>query len=206
MKRLAVFLAVIAPLIGGALLLRPSPSRKTLPAVIPERPSQVRRLMVESGGRRVELRRSTDGGWSPAPGTPPQAASLLLAAEDRLLPLRAYRSLMADPADPQFGLRDPPVVVDVEDDRGARQQVALGAPSFSGGGFYARRLDGSRLLYLVARQTMSDLRSLVTGQVIKGTDSLEEKAGKLADEPTHQTPAWLQQVLDAGGRLPPGVE
>jgi hypothetical protein len=75
----------------------------------------------------------------------------------------------------------------------------VGAATFSGAGYYARR-DGDRdHVYLLVRRTVDDLRSLVRGvrvdsprteQETKITGESEEDA-----DPEEITNPWLTQVL-----------
>ena len=210
MKRLAVLLAVLA-VTGGVALTHRTGGTKTVPTVLALRPADVHRIAVFSGGRGVELTRDADGAWHAAAGTSPQAAVRLFSAEERLLPLRAYRVVTADPSDPQYGLGEPAAVLRVETASGTTREVALGAATFTGGGFYAHLGEQSRRLYLVPRQTMNDLRSLIEGEALPGTDPLQAKADKAdaeagkEDDQVHVS-AWLQQILDAGAHVPGGPE
>jgi hypothetical protein len=162
------------------------------------------------------MTRTVDGVWRAASGTPPQSATLLFGLEGRLLPMLAYRTVTADPSDPQFGLEKPDVVLEVEDTSGVRQRVELGAATFTGGGFYARRAEtggrpeDSRRLYLVARQTMDEVRSVAAGQVVHSLNAVGDKISQFDAQQTREdqpniTP-YLQQVLDTGAQSPEGLK
>jgi hypothetical protein len=202
--------AVVAALVVGGMLvvLRPGKSQHSaLPAVVDLSAGAVRRLVVEAGGRQAELVRHT-GSWAPGPGTTPQSAPLLQSGEDRLFPMRAYRVLRADPADPQYGLAEPSVVVRVEDRAGRQVGLSLGAATFTGAGFYAT-LDGDPgRLYLVPRSTLDLLRALTTGERGATADPLRDRAGQYEAEQEKagldkEVSIYLRQVIDAGGQMPP---
>jgi hypothetical protein len=215
MKRTAVAAGLAALLGLGAFVLRPVHRKAAATAtVLAQQPSEVRRLQIESGGRQVDVERTGDGTWRAAPGTSPQSATLLFGLEQKILPMLAYRTVTADPSDPQFGLQKPDVVLEVEDMSGVRQRVELGAASFTGGGFYARltgtggRPDDPRRLYLVARQTMDELRSLAVGQPVHSPNPSGDRISRVdAEQGNQDQPAvtpYLQQVLDTGATAPEG--
>src|SRR5204862_1694781 len=105
---------------------RPGPP---VPTVIGTERSAVRRVAVESHGRRSELEQTADGIWTATNGAPDEAASLMLEFADKLFPLRGYRALDADPANPDYGLVDPELVLHVDDGHQSRS-LALGAAPF----------------------------------------------------------------------------
>lgn len=200
---------VTAVAVGGTLVvLRPSgPEHPALPAVVDLSAGVVRRLVVESGGRKAELVRA-DRGWAAGPGTTPQSAPLLLGVEDQLFPMRAYRVVRADPDDPQYGLAEPSAVVRLEDRAGHRLGLRFGAASFTGAGFYARQDGDPGRVYLVPRNTLDLLRSLTTGERASTADPLRDRAGQYEAHQVEagrdkEIPVYLRQVLDAGGQTPP---
>lgn len=208
--RLAVRAAVPAvcaalAVIGGAALSRSLASRtpKAPPAmVIPVKSSEVRRVAVEGGDRRVELARARDGSWT---GGSPEAEGLMSGIEERLFPLQAYRTLRADTSSPEFGLGDPEITFLVEDLEGRDHEVALGAATFANGGVYARESTDTRRLYLVPRRMMDDLRSLVAGRRIDAPNDLPDKVRDRSPK-YDPTSWWLRQALDATTAAPGGPQ
>jgi hypothetical protein len=200
----AAFVAVVAIAVAVG---RRDPARAALPALVDLSPAGVRRVVVETDGRLADLTRG-DRGWSASTGTPPQSAPLLLSTEDELFPMLAYRVVEADQADPQYGLADPEAVVRLETRAGAPVEIRVGAASFSGAGFYARRGNDSGRIYLVPRNTLDQLRSLATGERKSSADSLEGRAGRFQAEQDEagrekQMSPYLRQAIDAGGQVPP---
>lgn len=182
-----------------------SPSRRSpepVFAVVPFRPDEVARVVVEASGMRSELVRTPEGAWRPHSGTAATVATLLIESEDEVLPLLAYRRLAVDGTRPEFGLERPEITLSVEDRSGRAVDVAIGAPSVSGGGFYAGR-GGDKRLYLVARRSVDDLRSLVRGERVDTPRSPREvkameNAQRTAD-PEEVTNPWLRQVIEESG-------
>ena len=200
----AAFVAVVAIAVAVG---RRDPAREALPALVDLSPAGVRRVVVETDGRLADLIRD-DRGWSASTGSPPQSAPLLLSTEDELFPMLAYRVVEADQADPQYGLADPEAVVRLETRAGTSVEIRVGAASFSGAGFYARRGNDSGRIYLVPRNTLDLLRSLATGERKSSADSLEGRAGRFQAEQDvagveKQTSPYLRQAIDAGGQVPP---
>jgi uncharacterized protein DUF4340 len=211
-KRLAPVLRIAVPalcvavgLAGAAGLSRAMTTRKRSapPAtVLAVRPAAVQRVTVASDGRQVELAHA-DGSWRAGSGASVVTVGLMSDAEERLFPLRAYRSLPADPSSPEFGLVDPEITFRVTDTDGRDHDVALGRPTFTNGGVYAERSSEPGRVYLVPRRMMDDLRSLVAGRRIDAPDdfakSLREKA------PNDDTTSWwLRQAVDSAGPAVPG--
>jgi hypothetical protein len=199
--------ACVAVVAIAVVVGRRDPARDALPALVDLSPARVRRVVVETDGRLADLTRD-DRGWSASTGTPPQSAPLLLSTEDELFPMLAYRVVEADQADPQYGLADPEAVVRLETRAGAPVEIRVGAASFSGAGFYARRGNDSGRVYLVPRNTLDLLRSLATGERKSSADSLEGRAGRFQAEQDEagrekQTSPYLRQAIDAGGQEPP---
>jgi len=202
--------AVATALVGAAsvVTIRPGgPPRREVPAVIDLSAGAVRRVVVEAGGRRAELVRDA-AGWAAGSGTTAAAAPMLQSAEDQLLPMRAYRMLRVDPADPQYGLAEPVAVVRFEDRTRQEFTVRLGAATFTGAGFYARQDSDSGRLYLVPRNTVDLVRALTTGERVSTADPLRDRAGRYEAEQEetgrdNEVPVYLRQVLDAGGQPPP---
>lgn len=204
-----VALSVVTAVAVGVALRDGGPGRKALPAVVGLEPSDVRRLVVEAGGQQANLTRQGTG-WFPEAGTPPQSAPLLYSIEGQLLPMLAYRAVAADPTDPQYGLVEPEVAVRLQDDTGEQITILIGAASFSGAGFYALRQGDPHRVYLVPRNTMDLLRSLITGRPTTSADLLSDRAGRYQAEREQaerdkDVTTYLRQVLDAGGRTPPPV-
>jgi len=198
-------LCVAVGLAGAAGLSRGMTSRKRSapPAtVLAVQPAAVRRITVVSGERRVELAHA-DGSWSAGSGASVVTVGLMSDAEQRLFPLRAYRSLQADTSSPEYGLVDPEITLRVTDTGGHDHDVALGRATFTNGGVYAERGGEPARVYLVPRRMMDDLRSLVAGRRI---DSPDDFAKSIRDRtPDGDTTSWwLRQALDAGGPTPEG--
>ncbi|MDQ3946647.1 MAG: DUF4340 domain-containing protein [Actinomycetota bacterium] len=161
-------------------------------------PAQVHRLSVESKGAQVALVRTTAGTWLAEPGTPEVVSGLLAERETEVLPLQAYRRLDTDPDRPDFGLVDPEFVVRVQDAAGVEQAVSVGVVTFSGAGYYARRL-GDPHVYLLVRRSVDDLRSLVRGERVNSprTALENEILSESPDaDPEEVTNPWLAQVLE----------
>lgn len=213
MKRHTAFLAVTVAVVAigvAPVLIRRGGRAHPVPVLLPWRAAQVHHLFVRSGNRDVSLTRTAEGTWRSDPGSPPQAATRLFSAEDRLLPLRGYRTVNADPSDPQYGLREPTLTVRVETASGAARSLALGAPTFTGGGFYAHVSGEGSRLHLVPRQTMSELRSLIDSEMLPGLDPSQEAMDKRDHDPPgpaagNDISPWLQQVLRTGARPPQEV-
>ena len=106
--------AVAAAVIVGVALRDDGDGRQAqaVPTIVGLEPSQVRRVVLQGGDHRADLVRG-EGSWLAAPGTPGQAATLMYSLEDTLFPLRAYRTVAGDPADPQYGLTTPEMSVTI---------------------------------------------------------------------------------------------
>ena len=198
---------VVSGLLTGVVVRQRGSEHETLPAVVDLAPGAVQHLVVEAAGRQADLTRNASG-WSAQPGTPPQSAPLLLGAERQLFPMRAYRVLRADAADPQYGLADPSAVVRLQDHTGRQIGLRLGAATFTGAGFYARQDSDPERVYLLPRTTLELLRSLTTGARLSSADPLQERAGRYQAEQEKaqqekEVPVYLRQVLDAGAQTPP---
>ena len=198
-------LCVAVGLAGAAALSRAMTNRKRSapPAtVLAVAPAAVQRVTVASNGRQVELVHA-DGSWSAGDGASVVTVGLMSDAEERLFPLRAYRSLPADTSSPEYGLAEPEISLRVTDIDGRDHDVALGRPTFTNGGVYATRSGEPGRVYLVPRRMMDDLRSLVAGRRIDTPDdvarTVRENTGK--DDTTSW---WLRQALDAGAPIPGG--
>lgn len=169
----------------------------TVPVVIAATPSAVVTLRVKGRNALLELDR-TSTGWHPRPGTAAASAVLLGDREGDLLPLRAYRVLDTDEARPDFGLADPELIVDVDEGAGRTETVEVGAATFSGEGFYARRR-GEPRIYLLTRRAVDGLRSALRGESVTTarSDPVRERlatAEQLSD-PELTTNPWLAQIL-----------
>lgn len=194
---------------GLALVDREEPPAGEVATLVAMEASHVRRVVVATPQRHADLIRRGRY-WSPAPGTPVQAAGLLSSFADELLPMRAYRTVNGAPADPQYGLVPGQLTLTVEDAAGSEATVVVGGPTFTGAGAYAHRLGDPRL-YLVPRRLVDRLASLVTGLPEPSADPLEARAERHAtaqaeaSEDGTLTP-YLRQVLEAEARMPAGVE
>jgi hypothetical protein len=169
-------------------------------------PSAVRRMVVQSKGQQVTLLRGDDGRWT-GPGVPASTETLMVSSEEELFPLRAFRTVEGDPADEQFGLADPDIVLDVDDAGGRPHRVAFGAPTFTDGGFYAATPGDRHRLYLVPRRAVYDLRSVLAGHRIDPPNDVPQKVRDLntkAQEHDERAKVsyWLRQSLDAGTPVP----
>jgi uncharacterized protein DUF4340 len=174
------------------------PATPTVFSVVDLAPAQVHRLSVESKGRQVALVRSTAATWLAEPGTPEVVSGLLAERETEVLPLQAFRRIVADAADADYGLADPELVVRVQDAAGVEQAVSVGAVTFSGAGYYARRL-GDDHVYLLVRRSVDDLRSLVRGERVNSPRTALENeilSESPDSDPEEVTNPWLAQVLE----------
>ncbi|HEY3239622.1 MAG TPA: hypothetical protein VGL92_08665 [Acidimicrobiia bacterium] len=202
----AASVAVVTAL-GWAVLHRdgsaqPDGRRPAVPVVVALDPDDVASLRIEVGPARVDLVRR-HGLWEPGPGTPPMAAELLDTRESDLFPLRAYRGVSTDASRPEFGLAAPELLAQVRDRRGRELVVSVGAATFTGEGFYARRGRDERL-YLLTRRAVDTLRSVLRGEPVDRAAPRREaealaRAEQLSD-PEVVTNPWLGQVLEEEGR------
>lgn len=176
-------------------------SHRPPPEVLALRSSEVRHVTVASGGTKLAFTRGANGAWAGGPGVPPQSTTLISDAEERLFPMRAYRSLRVDAAQADFGLATPGVVLTVDRGAGPGQTVLLGAPTFSSGGVYARRADDPGRVFLVPRRLMDDLRGVLAGQAVAATNDIPGKIRELNEKQAaadaDNASWWLRQVLDA---------
>jgi len=181
-----------------------------VPVLVDRTADQISRIVaVAHDGGRAELTHDGQGNWTPQPGMAPGTAVLMFEAQDQLFPLRAYRRVRADASDPQFGLTDPEITLSVTDGSGRAQELMLGAPTFNGAGFYARRPNEPQGLYLVPRGIMNDLRSLVRGQAVSGPHDVEDKLDQIAarGQRAYEEPdSWLRQATEAGAVVPEGLQ
>ena len=196
-------LCVAVGLAGAAGLSRAMASRKRSapPAtVLAVRPAAVQKVTVASNGRQVELAHAS-GSWSAGAGASVVTVGLMSEAEERLFPLRAYRSLPADTSSAEYGLADPEISLRVTDTQGRDHDLALGRPTFTNGGVYAERSGEPGRVYLVPRRMMDDLRSLVAGRRIDTPDDVARTARENTGK-DDTTSWWLRQALDTGGPTP----
>jgi hypothetical protein len=173
----------------------------SVPTILALAPPAVAAVRLSRWGTSVELDRTT-GGWQPGPGTTAASAALLGARERDLFPLRAYRMLAGDPTRPEYGLADPELVAEVLDGAGRNETVEIGASTFNGEGFYARRL-GDPHLYLLTRGAVDGWKSVLRGEAITTPRSAPERerlagAEQLSD-PELITNPWLAQILKETG-------
>ena len=180
----------------------PSEGRPAVPVVMGLDAEDVARLVIEAGPARVDLV-NVHGVWQPGSGTQDTAAEQAGEREPDLFPLRAYRALRSDPARAEFGLGAPELVVRAVDRRGGQVTVAVGAESFTGSGYYARR-HGDPHLYLLTRRAVDGLRSILRGQPADAPRPAEEtaalaRAEQLTD-PELVTNPWLAQITQEVGK------
>jgi hypothetical protein len=179
---------------------RPRPNRPaavSVPVVMAAVPSDVLTVGMKGRNARVEIDRSSRG-WQPRPGTTAASAALLGEREGDLFPLRAYRVLKTEESRPDYGLADPEFIVDVDEAGGRNETVEVGAPSFNGEGFYARRR-GDPHVYLLTRRAVDGLRSALRGEPV-ATPRADPERERLAtaeqlSDPELTTNPWLAQIL-----------
>jgi hypothetical protein len=176
-------------------------SHKATPEVLPVQASAVRHVTVQAGATKLAFARAADGAWSGEAGVPPQSTTLLSDAEERLFPLRAYRTLPVDTDQPEFGLVPAQITLTVGDGAGAQRTVLFGGPTFSTGGVYARRADDPGHVFLVPRRMMDDLRGVLAGQAVAVTNDIPGKIRAINEKQQaaegDNVSWWLRQVLDA---------
>lgn len=203
----AALSALAALALGDGVLPRGTPKQR-VPTVLNVRPSDVDRLVLMSGSSQAEFDHR-NGRWESDSGSP-QAAALLFSYEDDLFPMLAYRSVTANPFDPQYALVNPEIALRVRVHAGDEVMLHIGGATFSGAGFYARRADDPKQLYLIARAAMDHLRSLLAGQPVQssaaggegiGGSGIETKHGN-DQQPEEEMTVYVQQVLDSGGLCP----
>jgi Domain of unknown function (DUF4340) len=206
----AVSLLPVALGIGAWSRSATRPSHQPPPEVLPVASSAVRHVTVESGGTTLAFTRGAGGAWSGEPGVPPQSTTLISDAEARLFPLRAFRTLEVDTAQPDFGLASPQVTLTVDDQAGTKRTVQIGASTFSTGGVYARRADEPGRVFLVPRRAMDDLRGVLAGQAVVVTNDIPGKIRAINEkqqaEEGNNVSWWLRQVLDASPRPAEGAK
>lgn len=175
-------------------------------AVIDVAPDEVDRIVFTDGTESTEIRR-VDDDWLPGKGGSVESIALLGAAEDRLLPLNAYRIMdNVNQDDPNYGLAKPSRwSLEVFEQGGKRWHLSVGKPSFNQAGYYAK-VDGDPRVYLIISKTVSDIISIANGQLfefepvdkIKFVDQYFNRAaqeGGEGDMPDYDP--WLTQVLAA---------
>lgn len=180
-------------------------------SVLIDRPAaEIRRIAATArDGRRAELTHDGQGTWTPQPGQAPETAVLMFEDQDQLFPLRAYRRLHADVANPEFGLADPEITISATDTGGRTQTLLFGTATFNDAGFYARRPDRGDVVYLVPRRIVNDLRSLVQGRPVTVAHPVEDKFAQIAARSQtagSEPDQWLRQALESGASLPGGLE
>lgn len=197
-------LAVLAAAAGTGCSAPPSHASTALYALA-VRPDDVKSFAVTESGRTAEYVHRDDA-WQPVGDSPVASAPLLLTSEDTLLPIGAYRKVLVNPAEAQFGLARPSLSVTVTTVDGGRVRVDFGAESFNRAGFYAHH-PGDRTVYLVPRSTMSALLSVARGEPVSLPGPADEKVRKALEEGTSPSPSvdpseespWLKQALSAQG-------
>lgn len=194
---------VLAGRTGGAGGDRPTQQAgaSPVPVVIAAVPSSVVTVRVTGRNAAVVADR-TSRGWQPRPGTAPGSAALIGERESDLFPLQAYRMLKADSTRPEYGLTEPELTVDVDEGAGRNATVEVGAATFNGEGFYARRR-GDPHLYLLTRRAVDGLRSALRGEPVT-TSRPDPEQERLAEaeqlsDPEMTTNPWLAQILTEAG-------
>jgi hypothetical protein len=197
----------------SALVLAPGCSagggggRSAAPTLLDVHPAAVRRLVVTAGSQRAEFTQTGDRVWRAGHGATDEGAALLLAAAERLFPLRGYRRMRVDGRDAAFGLVVPAATLTLESGHGPARTVVIGAATFNQGGFYAR-LDDSGDVVLLARSVLADLRSLAEGRPVtlpqvedvRIKEVLDSNDGPVAGAAADSR--WVRQAVDAGATLP----
>jgi hypothetical protein len=203
---------LLSGLVAGASLLATNCAgdggggRSAAPALLDVRAAAVRHLVVTAGTQRAEFTQTTGRVWQAGHGASDEGAALLLGAEERLFPLRGYRRLRADGADPAFGLVTPAATLTVDTGQGPARTVVIGSATFNHGGVYARLANGGDV-FLLARSVLADVASLAEGRPVtlpqpedarikQLLDKDGEAPGAAADSP------WVRQAVDAGAALP----
>lgn len=195
----------------GASLLAPGcdagGGRATAPTLLDVRPAAVRHLVVTAGSQRAEFTQTSDRVWQAGHGASDEGAALLLAAEERLFPLRGYRRMRADGRDPAFGLVTPAATLTVDTGQGPTHTVVIGAATFNHGGFYAR-VGNSGDVFLLARSVLADVASLAEGRPRTLPQPEDARIKQLLDDDARQAAGaapdspWVRQAVDAGATLP----
>jgi hypothetical protein len=183
-----------------------APAKPAAPTLLDVAPAAVQRVVIDSGGRHAEFTQNGNRVWRAGTGGTDEGAALLLGAEERLFPLRAYRQMHLDPADPALGLAAPAALLTVDAGGGAPRTIAVGAATFNGGGFYAR-IGNEGDIFLVPRSVLADLRSLVEGRPVVLPQIEDAKIKQVYEDNEKQaaTPTespWVSQALEAGAALP----
>lgn len=203
-------LALLAPLALAAASCGGGSSKAALPVLIARSPDDVAQITVEAPQRPPAVLTQTQGGfWSPGEGMTPETATMLFDGQNDLFPLRAYRRLDADPANPEFGLGEPAVTLSARQKNGRTTRVLFGTATFNQEGFYARRADDPHAVYLVPRKPVNLLRSLALGRTVEfdyPVDKKFEDLGKRAAKaPGEEPDAWTTQAVEHGATLPPDL-
>ena len=200
--QVVVSAVLLAPACGGGKV------RSTAPTLLDVPPAAVRHLAVTAGSQRAEFIQTTDRVWRAGHGASDEGAALLLAAEDRLFPLRGYRRMRADGRDPAFGLVAPAATLTVDTGQGpARTTVLIGAATFNHGGVYAR-LAHTGDVFLLARSVLADLASLAEGRPVMLPQVEDARINQLLDGDDRRVDGpgtdgpWVRQAVDAGATLP----
>jgi hypothetical protein len=182
--------------------------RPAAPTAVEVAAPSVRSVTVQVGERRVRFTQDGQRVWHATEGASGEAAALLLAAEDRLFPLRGYRLVEHPGDDPQFGLNPPAATFTVSSGEG-ETSVAIGAATFNGGGYYARVAGRPGDLFLLPRSILADLQSLVEGRPVAPPQPEDERIARAlagGDGPPDdgsENP-WVRQALESGATLPSG--
>ena len=149
--------------------------------------------------------------WSAAPGTTSESGALMMENQSRLFPLRAYRTLTLNTADPQFGLVHPIVTFTVQPKSGAPFTLDVGALTFNSGGFYAHK-EGTPpgMVYLIPREAVGALVSMAQGQNYSFAGPEDAALASVAaaaetqGQPT-EVSQWLKNAEGTGVTVPPGL-
>jgi hypothetical protein len=179
-------------------------ARAGVPALVDRTPDKITALVARSGADQVEFRNTGDGIWDSRGNAAPGSAAIMFEAQKTFFPLLAYHTLPTKQAKPEFGLQEPAYVLTAEDESGTAHTVFIGAETFNGEGYYARRPKDPHI-YLIPRAVVTHMRSLLAGEQIRIPHPVEAKFDEIADraERAEDVPdVWLTQASEAGADLP----
>jgi hypothetical protein len=180
-------------------------------AAIDLTPAKVVTASFTAQGKTADIKVS-DGVWSPSNGASVEAATMLSTIQDRVFPLNAYRILSGvNQSDPAYGFdgqnNSGPdcgavCTIAVLDNKGKSWKLTVGAPTFSGAGFYAK-VDGDQRVFLITQQTVADIITEAIGKDFAFPESAKYKKVDealnldLPEQNTVPLDPYLVQVLAA---------